>query len=116
MSESNLATVLRFMKYKQDQISGCRDREESIKPEFLKASLEQALVKNGLDDVLNKAQEEADKGWPCRAWTDHNDKDEAPQHKKSRRKRQRETSSNSSSIMAKAKQHNVDKAFSFSFL
>lgn len=125
VSKSNLATVLRFLEYKQDQISGCRDREESIKPEFLKKAFEKALKENGMEEMLIKAQEVASQGWSCRAWTDDVDEQEKQQvHHPStnmNRKRQREPSHHqhqhqqeSTSIMAKAKKSK--EAFSFSFL
>ena len=114
VSESNLATVLRFLECKQDQISGCRDREESIKPEFLKATLERALVQNGFQDVWKEAQHVAEQGWPCRAWTD--DYKEEPRASRKRRRRRERCCDFSphSSIMDKAKQNK--EVFCFSFL
>lgn len=118
VSQSNLATVLRFLEYKEDQISGCRDREESIKPEFLKRAFEEALVKNGFESVLRDAKELAAQGWPCKAWTDDaNEIDKQKDTHVNSRKRRRDPSRTScgNSIMTKAKQHN-NTAFSFSFL
>jgi hypothetical protein len=113
VSQSNLPTVLRFLEHKQDQISGCRDRKESIKPEFLLEAFERGLKKHGMGQLLKEAQQVALRGWPCRAWTD--DVDEKPSSKNKKRKRRLETSD--TSIMAKAKQSlPTDKAFRFSFL
>ncbi len=65
VSPSNLGNALKFFREKQDQISGCRDRKESIKPEFIHDALVKKLqVKE--PKHLEKAL--AQKGWTCRAW------------------------------------------------
>lgn len=65
LSPSNLGNALKFLIEKQDQISGCRDREESIKPEFIHGALVEALKKEE-PDHLNRAMQQT--GWTCRAW------------------------------------------------
>lgn len=130
LSQSNLGNVLRFMKLYETQISGCRDRAESIKPEFLKQALQEALVKHGFEKMLNEAQEQAEIGFTCRAWsndtssTNENEQEEnsdKPLVNKMNRKRPRETNTaDTTSIMAKAKQCSSGEqqtgVFSFSFL
>ena len=117
VSQSNLATVLRFLEYKEDQISGCRDREESIKPECLKRAFEEALLKHGFESILRDAKELAAKGWPCKAWTDDPDEIGKLKEQQVNRKRRRDSSQTTcgTSIMTKAKQHG-NSTFSFSFL
>jgi hypothetical protein len=120
VSMSNLPTVLRFLDHKQEQISGCRDREESIKPEFLKEAFERGLEKNGMAQSLKEAQQVAFRGWPCRAWTDDDDvvEKKPTSRKKKKRKRRQETALvDTTSIIAKAKQNlPTNQAFCFSFL
>ena len=55
----------KFVREKQDQISGCRDRTESVKPEFLHEEFVKALQENE-PDVLKQAM--AQSGWTCQAW------------------------------------------------
>jgi hypothetical protein len=113
VSQSNLPTVLRFLEHKKDQISGCRDREESIKPAFLLEAFQRGLEKNGIGHLVKEAQQVALRGWPCRAWTD--EVEEKPDSKNKKRKRRLEASERS--IMAKAKQNlPMDQTFRFSFL
>lgn len=127
VSLSNLPTVLRFLEHKQEHISGCRDRQESIKPAQLKRAFEESLVKHGFETVLQHAQKVAAKGWICNAWTDDTttmDENEEHAQTQKNRKRQREATcadsdrpeskSTSGSIMTKAKQNST--AFRFSFL
>ena len=122
VSLSNLPTVLRFMERKEEQISGCRDRAESIKPEFIKKAFEKALEEHGHGAWLKDAQNMADRGWLCRAWTDDNqDTPACKAAKKNNRKRRRDTcegqaATSDRSIMAKAKQSMGQTGFSFSFL
>lgn len=67
VSPSNLGNVLKFFREKQDQISGCRDRTESIKPERLREEFLKALEsREGSKDYLQKALEQTK--WTCRAW------------------------------------------------
>jgi hypothetical protein len=66
LSPSNLGNALKFFVEKQDQISGCRDRAESIKPELLYDALVKVLMDkepHHLEKAL--AQQE----WTCRAWS-----------------------------------------------
>lgn len=67
VSPSNLGNVLKFFVDKQDQISGCRDRAESVKPEHLHEELVKALSKVE-PKFLKRAQEQ--QGWTCKAWKD----------------------------------------------
>jgi hypothetical protein len=67
VSPSNLGNVLKFFVDKRDQISGCRDRYESIKPEHLHDAVVKALAKNE-PKILQKAQQQEE--WSCRAWKD----------------------------------------------
>lgn len=130
VSGSNLSNVLRFLSLKQSQISGCRDRTESIKPEFLRGALERALVKHGFESVLKQAQEIAEKRWTCRTWTDDSEEgdDGASRDDKkkqttlalctthNKRKRAQQHECNGNSIMSRAKKNIGNQAFSFSFL
>lgn len=97
VSSSNLSDVLRFLDTRVSQISGCRDREEAVKPEELGREFRKALLsveevveegcRNGEEkkcdesqvddhkrgkwgDLLAKAEERAKKGWGCDAWVD----------------------------------------------
>lgn len=65
VSASNLSNVLKFLDTKRDQISGCRDRVESIKPEQLYEKFVQALERQH-PLWLQRAVAEPD--WTCRAW------------------------------------------------
>eukprot|EP00521_Asterionellopsis_glacialis_P011047 CAMPEP_0195307514 /NCGR_PEP_ID=MMETSP0707-20130614/37753_1 /TAXON_ID=33640 /ORGANISM="Asterionellopsis glacialis, Strain CCMP134" /LENGTH=413 /DNA_ID=CAMNT_0040371765 /DNA_START=102 /DNA_END=1344 /DNA_ORIENTATION=- len=122
VSQSNLPTVLRFLQYKEDQISGCRDRVESIKPEHLHREFTKELQKVH-PQWLRDAQQKANQGWTCKAWTDdtndqHDDdrrrKKKRKHHKSSTKKRKlyngettmtgTTTAHGSNSIMARAKE------------
>eukprot|EP00980_Cylindrotheca_fusiformis_P007337 scaffold1525_cov142-Cylindrotheca_fusiformis.AAC.137 len=65
VSPSNLGNVLKFFKEKQDQVSGCRDRKESIKPEHLYSELVKALERKEPDHLKNALMQS---GWTCRTW------------------------------------------------
>lgn len=102
---SNLPNVLKFLDTKRDQVSGCRDRADSIKPESLFEEFKHAMeLTHG--NWLRKAQVQPD--WTCAAWTNNrverNDKslilESQDEHKQN--------------IMEKAKMKNKD-VFSFSF-
>jgi hypothetical protein len=69
VSKSNLADVLRFLRMKPQQISGCRDREEAIKPEELHDTFVSRL-KSKRPDLLQEAVKLSELGWQCAAWTD----------------------------------------------
>lgn len=138
VSKSNLPTVLQFLDCKQDQISGCRDRKESIKPEFLLQAFEQGLEKNGMSHLLQEAKQVVSlrQGWSgcCQAWTDkdnNDDDDHVDKPKKLTKKRKRQQQdrrrttvlgTTTTSIMAKAKQNlpasnnHPQEPFCFSFL
>jgi len=67
VSPSNLGNVLKFFVEKQDQISGCRDRKNSIKPEFIHDALVNALREKEpkhLDEAMKQT------GWSCCAWVE----------------------------------------------
>ena len=53
------------------QISGCRDRPEAIKPDHL---LEEfvSVLRQHHPCLLEKAQERANQGWQCNAWENEN--------------------------------------------
>lgn len=70
VSPSNMGNVLKFFSVKQDQISGCRDRKESVKPEHLRQEFVKVLQEKE-PIFLEKALEQ--KEWTCRAWN-NNDK------------------------------------------
>lgn len=65
VSDSNLSNTLKFLETKREQISGCRDRQESIKPEHLSEEFQKAL-RQKFPDLLRKALEVPT--WTCRAW------------------------------------------------
>lgn len=100
VAKSNLPNVLRFFSEKRDQVSGCRDRPEAIKPENLYEEFVAALEAKH-PDWLKEALNEPN--WTCAAWSRapevKNDSDDKP----------------SSSIMSKAKTEE-NSTFSFSFL
>lgn len=92
VSASNLPDVLRFLDMRVSQISGCRDREEAVKPEDLGREFRKALLNfakeeggdgsrseeckspsNGrgkLADLLERSEKVAKEGWQCAAWKD----------------------------------------------
>lgn len=72
VSASNLPDVLRFLKMKPQQISGCRDRVDAIQPDSLLQSFT-ASLKHARPDLLVTAQKLADKGWNCPAWQDEDE-------------------------------------------
>ena len=65
VSCSNLCNVLRFLREKRDQVSGCRDRIESIKPEGLYEAFVQILQQH-YPQCLQQALDVPN--WTCRAW------------------------------------------------
>ena len=69
VSSSNLGDVLRFLDSRVGQISGCRDRQEAIKPEDLGAELRKAMGEQR-PELLQTGDEANAKGWSCKAWTD----------------------------------------------
>jgi hypothetical protein len=92
VADSNLANVLKFLSTKRDQVSGCRDRAESVKPEHLYEELSAAL-RRARPEIWHEAS--IVKDWTCATW-----KPVPPK----------------TSIMAKAKGDDQSStAFSFSF-
>jgi len=71
VSSTNLSDVLRFLQHKPQQISGCRDRPEAIKPDRLLEAFVAALREHR-PSLLAEAQECAKEGWRCDAWKDDN--------------------------------------------
>ena len=64
-----MGDVLRFLDSRVGQISGCRDRQEAIKPEDLGAELRKVLG-DKRPELLQMGDEAKAKGWSCKAWTD----------------------------------------------
>ena len=123
VSRSNLGNVLRFLTTKQDQISGCRDRAETIKPEFLHDAFVDAL-RDVEPEALAVAQQQS--SWTCAAWKDISEiiKEKEPRNGiMNKKKRPRSCGEDSgtpssdtaqrSSVMAKTEKI---EAFTFSFL
>lgn len=90
VSDSNLGNVLKFLSTKRDQVSGCRDRPESVKPDKLYEEFVEAL-RQERPHVLEDALKVED--WTCPTW---------------------KTIKPKTSIMEKAKTNNAS-VFSFSF-
>lgn len=90
VSDSNLVNVLKFLSTNRDQVSGCRDRPESVKPERLYEEFTEVL-RQERPHILEEALKSED--WTCPTW-------KPTRHQKS--------------IMEKAKA-NEDSSFSFSF-
>jgi Cupin-like domain len=99
VSCSNLSNVLKFLDQKRNQVSGCRDREDSIKPELLYEAFCEALEREH-PDWLEEALAEPE--WTCRAW---NKKEVWEDHSTPR-----------SSVMEKAKRGGAPTEFSFAFV
>jgi hypothetical protein len=117
VSKSNLPNVLRFLVHKVDQISGCRDRKESIKPEELHGEFEKRLREHH-PEWLDESKEQATKGWTCAAWNDTVIEDTQKQThnwQNGKKRAKNGSNSNSNSIMAKVKKDS-EQGFSFSFL
>ena len=127
VSRSNLGNLLRFLTLKEDQISGCRDRKDSIKPEQLHSAFTTALQKQFGKDVNWLVQAQQQTQWTCNAWADQCNSDESEhQCRLSKKRRTGDTSISVGgdsenckriSIMEKAKGSlDSSPAFSFSFL
>lgn len=102
VAKSNLSSTLRFFSEKRDQVSGCRDRPEAIKPECLYEEFV-AVLKQKHPEWLREAVNERD--WTCAAWS------RAPTEAKTK---PAETNSKSC-IMSKATPEEKS-SFTFSFL
>lgn len=104
VAKSNLSNVLKFFSEKRDQVSGCRDRPQAIKPERLYEEFVAAMeTKN--PEWLKEALNEPD--WKCAAWSRESESDE--------NQNSSYPSKESVSIMSKAKTEE-SSTFSFSFL
>ncbi len=109
VSASNLPDVLRFLDTRVSQISGCRDREEAVKPEQLGIEFRKALLNfrkeeeddsdcdgdgdrgvtnfkskkskqyGKLADLLERSEKVAKEGWQCAAWKDVDDANKGTQ-------------------------------------
>lgn len=114
VSPSNLGNVLKFFVEKQDQVSGCRDRKESIKPEHLYDELV-PILKEKEPAHLEKAL--AQSGWTCRTWKDTTTTAPPPTSPTSVacKKRHLQDGSESERKNVMAKTDKVE-AFAFSFL
>lgn len=111
VSPSNLGNALKFFTDKQDQISGCRDRKESVKPEHIYDELVKAL-KEKEPKHLEKALEQ--KGWTCRTWKDEPAKTAETIQTTGKRKHESIMDTvEPKSVMAKTEKI---ESFSFSFL
>lgn len=111
VSSSNLTSVLKFLDEKRDQVSGCRDRDDSIKPERLHGEFVLCLK----EKYPYLAEEALDNPtWACKAWKDaamHEESDIAIPHKSP-------TSCTATSVMSRAKSEAEEASggFSFSFM
>jgi hypothetical protein len=102
-SGSNLGSVLKFIREKNDQVSGCRDRDESIKPEQLYDELVKELMEK-YPDLTKEALARND--WNCKAWKtpspiESTEADSAPKVNES------------TSVMVKAKETSGEFSFQF---
>lgn len=97
VSERNLANVLRFLQGKRHQVSGCRDRAESVKPDQLYEAFVEAL-KNKHPKMLETAQRVSH--WTCKAWKDSPTQPTVPDESQP-------------NIMEKAKDDSTSFSFSF---
>jgi hypothetical protein len=111
VSRSNLCNVLRFLREKRDQVSGCRDRIESIKPEQLYEEFKKTLQQQH-PKWLQHALDVPD--WTCRAWKksmpvneDHSLRNGTPAFSSNR-------ISTTTSVIEKAKSGGIS-CFSFAF-
>lgn len=120
VSKSNLPDVLRFLKTKPQQISGCRDRAEAIQPEAVLETFKSKL-KEKRSDLLEESLRAADKGWQCAAWTDDEcfeKKNEVTKQKTSVLERAKMPSQEKSNILERQQKSGScsEGSFSFSFL
>jgi len=117
-SQSNLVNVLKFLNEKRDQVSGCRDRKESIKPDHLYEEFVKVMT-NHHPQWLQEAQKVPH--WTCRAWAqaldEEKEESQQPQQaaKKLKHGQDGMDKDHSSNIMAQAKT-TESTGFSFSFL
>lgn len=124
-SSSNVGDVLKFLKDRVGQISGCRDREEAVQPENLGKEFRKAL-KERRPDLLEAGEAAALRGWSCKAWTDHEEEKTGSNNEGDSGKKRKKDGivAGSSSILDRAKDTCTHTAkggkdeggFSFSFL
>jgi ribosomal protein L16 Arg81 hydroxylase len=109
-SMSNLSSVLKFLNVLKDQVSGCRDRTDSIKPDELHDEFVKELLKKYPEETK---QALADPNWNCNAW-----KGIASSHEgKKADSVLNDGASLKTSIMGMAsKANDENRSFSFSFL
>lgn len=69
VSGRNLSDVLRFLKKRKQQISGCRDRSDAIAPDNLFDEFT-SKIRKWDEKMWNVAQKQASQGWMCDAWND----------------------------------------------
>jgi ribosomal protein L16 Arg81 hydroxylase len=112
VSRSNLCNVLRFLREKRDQVSGCRDRIESIKPEHLYEEFVQSLQQR-YPQWLQQALDVPD--WTCRAWKKSVRNDEKTIHENASSVVTSKSTITTTSIMQKAKSNGDNTSFSFAF-
>ena len=130
VSSSNVGDVLRFLNTRVNQVSGCRDRKEAVRPEELGNAFRKAL-KEKRPDLLSAGEAAASRGWSCRAWNDsisiRNADDQTEHRKANRKKRKKECCAvGTNSILDRAKDTGADIGtsgkcgggcdFSFSFM
>jgi hypothetical protein len=109
VSDSNLSNVLKFLNTRRDQVSGCRDRGDSIKPGELYERFVDAMR---LRDPISLDHALARPHWTCRAWKDVTiDDNQANQASTAEKANTREVKNN---LMEQAK--NDANGFKFSFL
>jgi Cupin-like domain len=112
VSVSNLSNVLKFLDTKRDQVSGCRDRAESIKPERLYEEFVQAMEQHH-HDWLQTALAVPD--WTCRTWKLSCLSNHRVENTQSGGAVTNKPSLSKTSVMEKAKS-GIDTSFSFSFV
>jgi Cupin-like domain len=112
VSTSNLSNVLKFLDTKRDQVSGCRDRADSIKPERLYQEFTAALQQYH-PQWLQAALAVPD--WTCRAWhSPATARRPLDRDKSTANECKSDTHAGTTSVMEKAKSSLV-AGFSFSF-
>ena len=112
VSRTNLPNVLRFLREKQDQISGCRDRSEADQPHELYKVFSDLLLEY-VPDLYRQAM--AVSRWTCAAWSNEKMSSRDANDTASSNKRPRpDDESSHSSVLVQAKART--EPFSFSFL
>eukprot|EP00554_Chaetoceros_debilis_P000247 CAMPEP_0194084464 /NCGR_PEP_ID=MMETSP0149-20130528/13490_1 /TAXON_ID=122233 /ORGANISM="Chaetoceros debilis, Strain MM31A-1" /LENGTH=579 /DNA_ID=CAMNT_0038767127 /DNA_START=44 /DNA_END=1780 /DNA_ORIENTATION=- len=109
VSASNLPDVLRFLKTRNQQISGCRDRADAIQPDKILDKLKERLQEK-YPDLLKKAQHVAEEGWQCAAWADIEDNGPKKKTKTSVLERARMFSENTGSSTLSEEKKDGDEA------